>query len=443
MRRHQFSLAKTFILRTTFCVTACLWGLEISAAPRIGVNFTASRLSDFGVNPPDTMGGVGPAHLVELINGGFAVFDKVNGAELGSKSLNAFWTQAGAAPTSFAFDPRIIYDPTVERWFAVSVDNMAGANDILVAVSQTANPLDPWLGFKVRSDPNDHAQWADFPTLGVDSQGVYIAANMLNVGTSQFNSSSLLVIPKSDLITDAPTVDNATLIQNRQDVGVALQSVVDFSSAGGTGVPILSATDLVPSPGFLFTGLQGPVTSPQLETASLISTEVNFRPPGAPQPTIGGAAKAPIFAGNDRFSGNVVRIGDRVWSVQAIENDGRAAARWFEVAATSGDVIQSGVISSPELSFYYPSIAVNELGDAVIGFSGSSAAQPVSSYAVVGHTVGGVTTFGDPLLLKEGVDDYERLDSRGRNRWGDYSATVVDPGDPRSFWDVSAIRVGR
>jgi hypothetical protein len=180
--------------------------------------------------------------------------------------------------------------------------------------------------------------------------------------------------------------------------------------------------------------LQGPVTAPQLETASLVSAEVNFRPPGAPQPAIGGAPKAAIFAGNDRFSGNVVRMGDRIWAVQAIDHDGRAAARWFEVAATTGDVVQSGVVGSPELSFYYPSITVNNSGDVVIGFSGSSATQPVSSYAVVGQTTGGVTTFGEPLLLKAGVDDYQRLDSRGRNRWGDYSATVVDPNDSKTFW---------
>jgi hypothetical protein len=38
------------------------------------------------------------------------------------------------------------------------------------------------------------------------------------------------------------------------------------------------------------------------------------------------------------------------------------------------------------------------------------------------------------MLLKAGVSDYERLDSQNRNRWGDYSATTVDPADPSIFW---------
>ncbi len=71
-----------------------------------------------------------------------------------------------------------------------------------------------------------------------------------------------------------------------------------------------------------------------------------------------------------------------------------------------------------------------------------SSASPVparpnfaSSSAVVGETVAGITTFGpNPILLKLGVDDYQILDRLGRNRWGDYSATVVDPDNPLCFW---------
>jgi hypothetical protein len=65
--------------------------------------------------------------------------------------------------------------------------------------------------------------------------------------------------------------------------------------------------------------------------------------------------------------------------------------------------------------------------------SGSSESMFASAYAVVGETLGGVTSFGEPLLLRAGVDSYE-LVANGRNRWGDYSATVVDPSDPRVFW---------
>jgi MYXO-CTERM domain-containing protein len=39
------------------------------------------------------------------------------------------------------------------------------------------------------------------------------------------------------------------------------------------------------------------------------------------------------------------------------------------------------------------------------------------------------------LLLQAGLADFEQIDPEvSWNRWGDYSATVVDPSDPLRFW---------
>jgi hypothetical protein len=58
----------------------------------------------------------------------------------------------------------------------------------------------------------------------------------------------------------------------------------------------------------------------------------------------------------------------------------------------------------------------------------------------VGQTVNGVTTFGSPRLLKAGVASYQDQPGTDPNtyesRWGDYSATSVDPSDPSTFWTI-------
>jgi hypothetical protein len=130
-----------------------------------------------------------------------------------------------------------------------------------------------------------------------------------------------------------------------------------------------------------------------------------------------------------------MRNGD-LWGVQSVNSGGRSALRWFDIDAATNTLRQSGLIASPTLAFYYGSIAVNDFGHVVIGFSGSGPSQFVSAYAVEGQTTNGVTTFGDPLLLKAGVSDYEVTFGAGRNRWGDYSATVLDPDDPYRFWTI-------
>jgi len=103
----------------------------------VGTNFrgTSRSQSDLFFYPPDTMGAVGPNHIVELINGSYAVYNK-SGSVLSRISLNQFWQNAGATPAgSYAFDPRVNYDPFSNRWFAASVDNTGGINNFLVAVS--------------------------------------------------------------------------------------------------------------------------------------------------------------------------------------------------------------------------------------------------------------------------------------------------------------------
>jgi hypothetical protein len=54
----------------------------------------------------------------------------------------------------------------------------------------------------------------------------------------------------------------------------------------------------------------------------------------------------------------------------------------------------------------------------------------------VGKTENGVTAFGPPLLLKAGVASYQNIGSDGTSRWGDYSATCVDPADTNRFWTI-------
>jgi hypothetical protein len=125
------------------------------------------------------------------------------------------------------------------------------------------------------------------------------------------------------------------------------------------------------------------------------------------------------------------------WGVEGVDNQGRAALRWFAIDANTNVLLEEGLIADPNQDIYMGSIAVNEFGDIVVGFNESSVSQFVSSYAVAGTTVNSVTTFGDPILLKAGVAPYEL----GGNppfpaRWGDYSATTVDPSDPFHFWTI-------
>ena len=401
----------------------------------IGQNFSDSFFGQSGFIPPDSMGAVGPNDISVLINGQFAVYNRT-GVQQVAKSLNQFWLDAGVTPSgNFAFDPRILYDKHSARWFATSVDNAGGANNFLVAVSSSSDPKGAWTGFAIDSDADD-SHWADFPMMGLNNDVVTISANMFGIAPAA-TTTGFLVIPKADLTQAVPTVANATQFQdvNPNGTGFSPQPIFDYDN-GNLPQPILSAFNK--PAGFLKTSvIGGTANAPVLGTiGGLIAVTARGAPPDIDQP----GPKTDIDASNNRFSGNAVmqhipgRTNPSIWAVHGVDIGGRASIEWYEIDSVTDAVLQSGTIADPSLAFNYPSIAVNDFGDVVIGHSGGDPNTFISTFVTVGQTVAGVTTFDAPLLTKAGVSDYERLDGSGRNRWGDYSATVVDPDNELSFW---------
>lgn len=399
----------------------------------IGVNFTGSKLfTDSGSIPPDTNGAVGIDHFVEMINGRFSVYDKASGDRVKTSSLNAFWQDAGLAGKSGTFDPRIAFDHASQRWFAASVDNARAANNFLLATSNSSDPTGNWTAFQIDSDPND-TRWADFPGLGLDADGVYLAANMFGISGGTSTRATIVSVPKADLLLASPTVANRTAFFNESlsTRGFALQPAVDYGASDGRGAILavdadffsrLNRTDV------LGAGAAGASLSSTVD----ISVDATSFPPDADQP----GGKLDLDTGDERFSSSVYEVGDSLWAVHTIDVSGRAGLRWYEIDETDNAVLQSGTVADASLAFFEPSIAANAFGDVVIGFSGTSPDQFASSYAVLGQTVAGVTTFGAPQLLKEGVSDYQQTGGGSRNRWGDYSATTVSPSNPREFWTI-------
>ena len=137
----------SILLVSVFCT--CVFALDTRAVVDIatGVNFrgSTSGLNVFAT-PADANGCVGPAHFVEFINGRFAVYLKSTGTKVLDQTDSAFWSNMGInVPSGFdTTDPRLIYDRTVGRWFALQIDySTTGtdqANRFMLAISVTSDP---------------------------------------------------------------------------------------------------------------------------------------------------------------------------------------------------------------------------------------------------------------------------------------------------------------
>jgi hypothetical protein len=116
----------------------------------------------------------------------------------------------------------------------------------------------------------------------------------------------------------------------------------------------------------------------------------------------------------------------------------------IRIKAANYALLESGTITDTNLDLFYPSIAANTNGVVVIGCNGCSTNTYISSYACVGLTANGVTTFGNSILLASGSVNYHDLNEQSgapESRWGDYSAVSVDPSDPTHFWTIQMLPI--
>jgi len=137
-----------------------------------------------------------------------------------------------------------------------------------------------------------------------------------------------------------------------------------------------------------------------------------------------------------------------IWVVHAISLPAgaptRSAIQWWQLAP-DGVVLQRGRLedTSGVLFYGFPSLAVNGRGDMLLGFASFSAQQFASgsyAYRAAGDPPG---TLRAERVLKAGEDSYVRIRDESGNRWGDYSATSVDPVNDTAFWTIQEYAAAR
>lgn len=83
--------------------------------------------------------------------------------------------------------------------------------------------------------------------------------------------------------------------------------------------------------------------------------------------------------------------------------------------------------------FAFPTVAVNARGDILMGCAHFTGASHPSAAYVFKPSGGSAQT---PVVFAPGLATYLKTGSGATNRWGDYSATQVDPVNDPDFWTV-------
>ncbi len=426
------------------------------------VSFQAINLQDqfnaFGSGslPPDTMGAVGPNHFVEVINSSVAIYNKTSGARLSHVSLTSFFTDAaeGVTPANGTFDPRILYDRASGHWFATAMERgtVSGKdNDIILAVSDTSDPTGDWDRFRIDVGiaTGADAFFTDYSTLGTDENGVYFGMRMFqdtgNNGSTETSFAKIAATPKASLIAATPSLSTVTQWSNITDMYSSPQPAHNQDDIGPS-----TAAWFVSSSSSVFANINYKTLTwsggtPTLSSTSVLSTAAIAAPINAPA----SGSTTNVNTGDQRLQMAVIR-NNGLWTTRQIGLNSTGAAssadrtgiEWFQlsVTTTTPAVTQQGRIfdnaaSSPKF-YYYPSIMVSGQGHARIGFSGSNGSEFVGAYSSSRLATDTLGTMTAPVSVKAGEASYTRNDGIGRNRWGDYSYTSLDPNDDMTLWTL-------
>ena len=432
-------------------------------------NFTSVTTDSSGAVPPDAMGAVGSTQFLTTVNGRIRVHAKNNGS-IGALDADdfTFWTPVIEAPAGFVTDPRVRYDRLSDRWFLqiLDVPTNAGANGtrILIAVSDgpniTAGTVWHYFFFDqdLASPAGQSGCLADYPTLGIDANALYIGANVFcgpDIDNLSFDNTSTWVVRKSVLLNPATP---ANLVATAGAVK-AFRGLLD-GSFQGLFVPH-GADNYDPSAtkGYLV-GVDG------ASFGLLVIREVLN--PGSGSPTLGPnqfltvpsttfpqdvqtpGGGLPLDGLDDRLMAAHVRNG-RLWTSHQIEvnaggvanaSGNRNGVRWYEINVSGAPVlVQAGTVFDSAavnpMSFWMGTVMVSGQGHAALGFTAANAVTRPAA-ATVGRLAGaaGGTTQGAPVVYKAGEANYVDTFSPGAARWGDYSMTALDPCDDMTMWTI-------
>ena len=406
--------------------------------------------------PPDTMGAVGRTKIMTTLNNDWVVQNKTTGAQLSGVSMDTFW--AGTTATG-SFDPRVQYDPYNDRWIVAAVSNAQSTGaSILIGISDTSDPEGTFTLFRFEADDFTSGgnsvddEWADFPMLGFNKNWVAVGVNMFTNTSNAFTNGRVLVLDYPSLRSGVFSGTYFSGITST-DAGFCIHPATTFSTTENT----LYAPSHQASAGATYRlhTITGTPAAPVFNIGALQTRPGGgWTQPGGdilPQTCIGTCPGNPreIDSGDAFIRSNVVFRNGFIWYAQTIalpagplNNNSRIAAQWTKLN-TAGIVADGGRVEDPTATitnggqhYAYPSISVNKNNDVLLGFSNFES----DDFADAGYTfrlgTDAAGTMRDPVIFKEGEDYYAKTFGGTRNRWGDYSHTVVDPVNDRDLWTI-------
>lgn len=394
-----------------------------------------TAIGNSGWFPPDTILAVGQTHVVEAVNSGFAIYSVPGNTVEGYKTFDSFMHK----PTGwqgFMFDPRVIYDPTHNRFLMLILgkDDANKKSYVWIAVSRTSDPTDGWCRWRWdrTRGSGSNTQWLDYAGLGADKWGVYMTGNYFGF-SSGFTTAQIHSVNPDIFKSDCTGATNGWVFTNLTwpsgGSAFSLQPALPHSINSDEQTFFVNTFSGSGDKALLWK-LSGPraagpsLTRIEIPTARYDAIGNNVDQPGSTTDIDGGDARVM----------NAVYTQKRVFLTLTddVQNDGSAAG-WRTVrinASNNTREWQHLLWGGTGRYYFYPAVTIcGSSPDASLSLYGSwTRTQGGNQYASALHKTYAnqpSTTTGPFYSFFSGKEPYVRVFS-GRNRWGDYSGAGYD-----------------
>ena len=389
--------------------------------------------------PPDQHIAVGPTHIVGTDNGRFRIWDK-NGILVKTINANAWFSSALFQAS--AFDPKVVYDQFSKRWVMVWLDqnNTTPRGYYLISVSADSIPLGTWYNYAIKSSlfgSSESGTWSDYQGVGFDNQALYITGRQFGFGGS-FQGCKLRIIDKTQLYANTAGPLGWTDMWDMRDPGnlgirpdVVRPSI--FYSTGSeyyfmTTAPFATGTYVI------LYKLTNPLTSPALTGVDIPVTAYST-PPQANQ--LGGSTIL-IESGGHFIRNEPTFRNGFIWATHAVSSGtGYSNINYVKINPATNTAVEDASFGAANTYEYYPGITVDQNQNIAINFSRSGDNEYIGAYYTSRLSTDPVGTFSGSHLFQPGKANYVKDFGAGRNRWGDYSGSWLDPADIGSIWTIT------
>src|SRR6266540_1032125 len=397
-----------------------------------------------GFTPSDIHGAAGPTNIVVVTNVDIGIFNKSNCAVVSRVGLRVFFGATFTIPsTQTLFDPQVLFDPAVGRFFvAVESDDSTNTDQFQYFAVSTDSSGTSWFQYRVVLSqgaaffckPSAGHFW-DYPHPGwVNGANPrwFFTANIFLSNT--FTGNSLVSIAKTPTLTGAATSAGCvsqslagntapTLVQDGSNTAFLLSS----GSGGGSSLTRYS-----------FTTSASPATDTVVTTAAIAIT-VWSGPPAAAQPN-----GTTLDTLDGRFQSATIQNGTNLWNVHSINIGGFARWRLYQLSTTGTSPLftfNTTSVAGNNDHLFNPSVATN----ATQAFISSSRTVPSDSSgagnaAMLIFNGANASSAGWTFdLIATSASQYTGCSVC---RWGDNSATQIDPSNDAAAWGFNQLVTG-